>query len=314
MKKLYTFGKYLKNKFHTSVYKVPISIPGFTCPNIDGTASRGGCVFCENESFSPNLIQKERFSLNLNSKENPLLDKQIKSLKMQFENTIPYLKKRFNAKKFIVYFQSWTNTYAPFETLKMLYETALSFDDVVGISIGTRTDSISDETLNYLAKLSKKTELWIEYGIQTSNDETLKRINRGHDFQNVIDTITKTKKLGLNVCGHLIYGLPGENRKDWEKTFNDTMKLNIDSIKFHPMYVTKNTLLAKKYLEGKFTPISEEEYIDILVWSIKNLPENISIQRMTAGTIELLAPKWCKYKNKQMSHIIKALKANGVKV
>jgi radical SAM protein (TIGR01212 family) len=314
MKKLYTFGKYLKQKFHTSVYKVPISIPGFTCPNIDGTAARGGCVFCENESFSPNLKQKERFTLNLNSTENPLLEKQIESLKWQFENTVPYLKKRFNAKKFIVYFQSWTNTYAPFETLKALYEIALGFDDVVGLSIGTRTDSITDETLNYLANLSKKTEVWIEYGIQTSNDESLKRINRGHNFQNVIDTITKTKKLDLNVCGHLIYGLPGESRKDWEKTFNDTMRLNIDSIKFHPMYVTKNTLLAKEYFEGKFTPINEKDYIDILVWSIKNLPENISIQRMTAGIDTLLAPQWCKYKNTQMSHIIKALKANGVKV
>ena len=314
MQKLYTFGKYLKKKFHTNVYKVPISIPGFTCPNIDGTSARGGCVFCENESFSPNLKQKERFTLNLKSIENPLLEKQLQSLEWQFKNTIPYLQKRFKAKKFIVYFQSFTNTYAPFSTLKALYEKALSFENVIGLSIGTRTDSITDETLNYLVELSKKYEIWVEYGIQTSNDETLKRINRGHDFQNVVDTITKTKNLNLNVCGHLIYGLPGENRDDWEKTFNDTMKLNIDSIKFHPMYVTKNTLLAKEYFEGKFTPISEKDYIDILVWSIKNLPDDISIQRMTAGIDTLLAPKWCKYKNTQISHIIKALKENGVKV
>jgi len=314
MKKLYTFGKYLRQKFHTNVYKVPISIPGFTCPNIDGTSARGGCVFCENESFSPNLKQKEKFTLNLKSNENPLLEKQLQSLEWQFNNTIPYLKKRFNAKKFIVYFQSFTNTYAPFETLKALYEKALNFDDVVGLSIGTRTDSITDETLNYLKELSTKTELWVEYGIQTSNDETLKLINRGHDFANVVETITKTKNLGLNVCGHLIYGLPNETKKDWENTFNDTMKLNIDSIKFHPMYVTKNTLLAKSYEKGEFTPITEEEYIDILVWSIKNLPENISIQRMTAGIENLLAPKWCKYKNEQISAIIKALKQNGIKV
>jgi radical SAM protein (TIGR01212 family) len=314
MKKLYTFGKYLKQKFHTSVYKVPISIPGFTCPNIDGTAARGGCVFCENESFSPNLKQKERFTLNLESNENPLLEKQLESLKFQFENTVPYLKKRFKAQKFIVYFQSWTNTYAPFETLKALYEAALSFENVVGLSIGTRTDSITDEILEYLTKLSRNSEVWLEYGIQTSNSETLKKINRGHDFANVVDTITKTKELGLNVCAHLIYGLPTETRTDWEQTFNDTMKLNIDSIKFHPMYVTKNTLLAKEYFEEKFIPINEKDYIDILVWSIKNLPENISIQRMTAGVNTLLAPDWCRYKNEQMSHIIKALKASGVKV
>jgi len=310
--KLYTFGKYLRKKFHTKVYKVPISIPGFTCPNIDGTSARGGCVFCENESFSPNF-QKERFTLNLQSKENPLLQKQLDSLEWQFKNTIPFLKKRFGAKKFIVYFQSFTNTYAPFETLKALYEKALTFDDVVGISVGTRTDSITDETLYYLKELSDKTEVWIEYGIQTSNDKTYKIINRGHDFANVVETITKTKSLNLNVCGHLIYGLPNENRKDWEKTFNDTIQLGIDSIKFHPMYVTKNTLLAKQYLEGKFTPITEEDYIDILVWSIKNLPKNISIQRMTAGIDNLLAPEWCRDKGIQMSHLSKVFKENNIK-
>ena len=305
--RLYTFGKYLKEKFNKRVYKVPISVPGFTCPNIDGTTARGGCVFCENESFSPNLKSKEKFKLNLNSKNNPLLEKQLTSLETQFYNTIPILKRYYGAEMFIVYFQSWTNTYAPFDTLKALYDKALSFDDVVGISIGTRTDSITDETLDYLKYLSTKTELWIEYGIQTSNDETLKRINRGHDFSNVVETITKTKKLNLNICGHLIYGLPGESRKDWEKSFKDTISLNIDSIKFHPMYVTKNTLLAKEYEEGAFTPISQQEYADILIWSIKNLPSHISIQRMTAGVDNLLAPNWCKNKSKQISHIAKRL-------
>jgi radical SAM protein (TIGR01212 family) len=304
---LYTFGKYLKDRFDTTVFKVPISIPGFTCPNIDGTSARGGCVFCENESFSPNLKKKEKFTLNLKSLSNPILEKQLKSLETQFNKTIPFLRSRFGAQKFIVYFQSWTNTYAPFDTLKALYEKALSFDDVVGISVGTRTDSITDETLNYLAELSKKTEVWIEYGIQTSNDETLKRINRGHNFQNVVDTISKTKKLGLNVCAHLIYGLPNETREDWEKTFKDTITLNIDSIKFHPMYVTKNTLLAKDYEEGRFIPITEQEYLDILIWSLQHLPKNISIQRMTAGIDKLLAPKWCANKSKQISNISKEL-------
>jgi radical SAM protein (TIGR01212 family) len=309
--KLYTFGKYLKNKYGVVVYKVPISIPGFTCPNIDGTVARGGCVFCENESFSPNLRKKEKFTLNLNSKSNPLLQKQLKSLEKQFQDTIVFLKKRFKAQKFIVYFQSWTNTYAPFETLKALYEKALSFEDVVGISVGTRTDSITDDTLKYLQELSLKSEIWIEYGIQTSNNDTLKRINRGHDFENVIKTITKTKNMGLNVCGHIIYGLPGESRDDWERTFVDTIRLGVDSIKFHPMYVTKNTLLAKDYEDGKFEPIKEKEYLDVLMWSIANLPKNISIQRMTAGVDTLLAPAWCKNKSTQMSHLMKRLKELG---
>ncbi len=313
MKKLYTFGKYLKKKYNINIKKVPVSIPGFTCPNIDGTVARGGCVFCENESFSPNF-EKEKITLNLNSKENPLLQKQLKALNNQFYSTIPDLKKYYAAKKFIVYFQSFTNTYAPFETLKALYKKALSFPDVIGLSIGTRTDSITDETLEYLANLSKKYEIWVEYGIQSSNDETLKKINRGHDFKNVKETISKTKDLGLNVCGHLIFGLPGETQDDMLKSVEDTIKLNIDSIKFHPLYVTENTLLALEYKKGKFTPIDEQTYIDTLIKAIKMLPENISIQRMTAGSENLLAPEWCKNKSTQMSHIHRALRDEGIKL
>jgi len=313
MDKLYTFGQYLKSKFNTKIKKVPISIPGFTCPNIDGTVARGGCVFCENESFSPNF-QKDRFTLNLKSKNNPILNKQINALYSQFFNTIPFLKKEYKAKKFIVYFQSFTNTYAPFETLKTLYEKALSLPDVIGISIGTRTDSITDETLDYLKFLSKNYEVWIEYGIQSSNDKTLKLINRGHNFDNVKKTIKKTKELNLNVCAHLIFGLPGETQKDMLKSVKDTIELNINSIKFHPLYVTENTLLAIEYKKGNFTPISEKEYIDTLIKAIKMLPNNISIQRMTAGTENLLAPDWCKYKPSQISHIHKALKQAGIKI
>ncbi len=311
MDKLYTFGKYLRNKFNTNVKKVPISVPGFTCPNIDGTVSRGGCVFCENESFSPNFI-KERFTLNLNSTHNPLLQKQLKALKEQFFSTIEFLKKQYKAEKFIVYFQSFTNTYAPFETLKTLYDTALTFPDVIGISVGTRTDSITDETLHYLKELSKNYEIWIEYGIQSSNDKTLKKINRGHDFKNVQETIKKTKDLALNVCGHLIFGLPDETQYDMLKSVADSIALNIDSIKFHPLYVTENTLLALEYKKGNFTPIDEKTYINTLVKAIKMLPQNISIQRMTAGTQNLLAPNWCKNKATQMSHIHKALKEAGI--
>ncbi|WP_456480117.1 TIGR01212 family radical SAM protein [Nautilia sp.] len=313
MDRLYTFGKYLKRKFKTKIKKVPVSIPGFTCPNIDGTVARGGCVFCENESFSPNFA-KERFTLNLNSKENPLLQKQLKALEEQFFNTVPLLKKYYGAEKYIVYFQSFTNTYAPFETLKKLYDKALSFPNVIGISIGTRTDSITDETLDYLKKLNAKHEIWIEYGIQTSDDETLKKINRGHDFENVVKTVTETKKLGLNVCGHLIFGLPGETQEIMLKSVKDTIALNIDSVKFHPLYVTENTLLALEYKKGNFTPIDEKTYIDTLIKAVKMLPEHISIQRMTAGTENLLAPEWCRSKSEQMSHIHRAFKDYGIKL
>jgi len=311
MDKLYTFGRYLKNKFNTKVKKVPISIPGFTCPNIDGTVARGGCVFCENESFSPNF-QKEKITLNLNSTTNPLLQKQLQALETQFYSTIPFLKAQYNAEKFIVYFQSFTNTYAPFDTLKALYEKALSLPDVIGLSIGTRTDSINDKTLQYLKKLSQHYEIWIEYGVQSSNNQTLKRINRGHDFENVKETVNKTKTLGLNVCAHLIFGLPGENQEEMLRSVKDTVELNIDSIKFHPLYVTQNTLLALDYKKGNFTPITQKEYIKTLIKAIKLLPKNVSIQRMTAGSEELLAPIWCKSKSKQISAITKVLRKEGI--
>ena len=169
MKEILTAGRYYRQKYGCNVYKTPISIMGFTCPNIDGTVAKGGCTFCENESFSPNLSTKtpKKFYLNPTSVENPHLENQLLQLEAQFKQTKKRLAKKFGAKKFIVYFQSFSNTYAPIETLKALYEKALSFDDVVGLSIGTRTDCITDEILDYLAELNRDKEIWVEYGIQS---------------------------------------------------------------------------------------------------------------------------------------------------
>ncbi|MEA3383534.1 MAG: TIGR01212 family radical SAM protein [Campylobacterota bacterium] len=313
-KNLNTIGRYWKKKHGEKIYKIPISISGFTCPNIDGTITKGGCSFCENESFSPNLEDKSKFKLNLNSKENPYLENQLKQLKMQFDATKEVLQNKFNAKKFIVYFQSFTNTYAPLDTLKALYSEALEFDDVIGLSIGTRTDCITDETLDYLEELNKTKEIWIEYGIQSIYDETLEKINRGHDYANVKEWILKTKSRGLYVCGHMIFGLPDETQDMMIKGVEETINLGIDSIKFHPLYVVKNTLLTNEYKKGNFKPISEELYIDTLVKSIKILPDNISISRVTAGISDstLLDPLWCNNKHKQMYNIKKELLKEGL--
>lgn len=317
MKELLTFGRYTKKRFGTQVYKVPISISGFTCPNIDGTTAVGGCTFCENDSFSPNLGKAQaldhskKFYLNLESKSNPNLELQLKQLELQFDALSNQMKKKFAAKKFIVYFQSFTNTYAPLETLKALYEKALSFPNVVGLSIGTRSDSITQETLDYLVTLNEKNEIWIEYGIQSVFDETLQRINRGHDSKNVETWIKKSREAGLKVCAHLIYGLPGEDASMMQKTFEKTIEWGVDSIKFHPLYVVKKTALANEFASGKFTPIDEESYIDMLVWSLKRLPKDIVIQRITAGISDesLISPAWCKEdKNSQMKKIHTALK------
>jgi radical SAM protein (TIGR01212 family) len=314
LKHLHTIGRYWKKKHGEKVYKVPISISGFTCPNIDGTVAKGGCTFCENESFSPNMEDKSRLKLNLHSKTNPNLGKQLLQLQTQFENTKEKLENKYGVGKFIVYFQSFTNTYAPLETLKALYEKALTFENVVGLSIGTRTDSITEETLDYLADLSKTKEIWVEYGIQSIYDETLERINRGHTFANIKEWIKKTKDRDLLVCGHMILGLPDETQEMMLKGVEESVKLGIDSIKFHPLYVTKNTLLANEYKQGKFTPISEELYIDTLVKSIKILPSNVSIARITAGISDdtLLDPSWCNNKHKQMHNVKQALLKEGL--
>jgi len=317
-RQIYTFGSYLQERFGTKVFKVPVSISGFTCPNIDGTVARGGCTFCENDSFSPSLDKVQPlkgFHLNLESTENPFLAKQLEQLEKQFGVLSRRLQREYGAMKFLVYFQSFTNTYAPFETLKALYDRALSFENVVGLSIGTRSDSITDETLAYLAELAKTKEIWIEYGIQSVYDETLERINRGHDSANVEQRIKKSKAAGLKVCGHLIFGLPGENQAMMLETARKAYEWGIDSVKYHPLYVVKRTALANEYSRGEFTPISEEEYIDTLVKAIKMKPVDVSVQRITAGIDDesLIAPHWCRDRNAQVRHINAALKQTGLK-
>lgn len=308
-KQLPTFGRYLKRKFKSRVQKLPIGLSGFTCPNIDGTVAKGGCTFCLNESFSPNLAKDAKITLNLTSKKNPLLEQQLHELDTQIKQTqIAFKKQGIN--KFLVYFQSFTNTYAPFSTLKTLYEKALSYPDVVGLSIGTRSDSISDEVYDYLAELSKTKEIWIEFGVQSIFDETLKKINRGHDAANAKEAILKAKSKGLNVCAHLIFGLPDETKDMMLQTAKEVYSWGIDSVKYHPLYIVKNTLLANDFKNGKFIPISKEEYVDVLKEAIKLKPKQITIQRITAGIDDdtLLAPDWCGWsKNKMMAFLNKEL-------
>jgi len=314
MREILTAGRYWREKFGENVYKIPISISGFTCPNIDGTVARGGCVFCENESFSPNLEhnQPKRFFLHPTS-ENPYLEFQLIQLEAQYKKTKTVLSKKFGAKKFIIYFQSFTNTYAPLDTLKALYSKALSFEGVVGLSIGTRTDSITEEVLAYLAELSKSHEIWVEYGVQSSSDETLKRINRGHDSANIKKYITLTQQYGLKMCAHVIFGLPGETPEMALESVKFALSLGVHSFKFHPLYVVKRTALANDFNKGTFTPITEECYIQTLIEAIKLLPHDVMLQRVSAGIEDdsLLSPPWCYSKHQQMFNIRQALKKEG---
>ncbi len=318
MQQIYTYGNYLKNKFACKVYKVGINISGFTCPNIDGTVAKGGCTFCENDSFSASTGEVQElkgFYLNLDSKTNPNLQLQLDQLEVQFNAISKRQHDEYGAQKFLVYFQSFTNTYAPFPTLKALYDKALSFENVVGLSIGTRSDSITEETLDYLAKLNQDKEIWIEFGIQSVYDETLDKINRGHNSDNVKEWILKSKAKGLHVCGHLIFGLPAENQEMMLETSKQAYEWGIDSVKYHPLYVVKKTALANDFISGKFTPITEDEYLEVLVKSIEMKPDNVSVQRVTAGinNSSLLAPEWCSDKNRQVKNINRALKPFGLK-
>ncbi|NWF66477.1 MAG: TIGR01212 family radical SAM protein [Campylobacterales bacterium] len=314
-REILTFARYYKKKLNKKVFKVPISISGFTCPNIDGTVAKGGCIFCLNDSFSPNINKsRDKILINSFSKTNPLLQNQLHELKTQFFTTKNSLKKIKKAQKFIVYFQSFTNTYAPLDTLKELYLKALSFKDVIGISIGTRADCVNDEVLQFLKELSKSHEIWVEYGIQSIHDNTLQKINRGEKFENIEKIIQKTKEYGLKVCTHLIFGLPDESDEMIVETVKKVVSLNIDSIKIHPCYVVKNTLLANDLKIKKYQPIDFNRYLNLVEESIKLIPKHVIVQRLTAGIDDdtLLAPTWCKTKNFQLNKIRDRLLLNNV--
>jgi radical SAM protein (TIGR01212 family) len=251
----------------------------------------------------------------MDSLENPHLEQQLRQLEWQFDATSKRLAHEHGAEKYLVYFQSFTNTYAPFATLKALYDKALHFENVVGLSIGTRSDSISDETFAYLAELSTQTEIWLEFGIQSIYDETLRRINRGHDSENVKEAIRKAKAYGLNVCGHLIFGLPGETKDMMLETAKAAYALGIDSVKYHPLYDVKRTALANEYARGEFEPITQELYLEVLKEALLAKPPHVSVQRISAGIDDetLIAPQWCREKNGQFRAINEALKEVGLK-
>lgn len=316
MRNILTLGRYFKQKYKGKIAKLPLGITGFTCPNIDGKVARGGCTYCQNESFSPNMsMEKKSFKLRDDSSANPILEMQLKELEKQYVSYAKILHQEKGAQKFLAYFQSFSNTYAPAETLKKLYDKALGFEDCIGLSIGTRSDCVSDEILLYLQKKSKKYEIWVEYGVQSVFDTTLEAINRAEKVEAIEEQIRKTKKIGINVCAHLIFGLPGETQEMMLASVKKCIEWGVDSIKFHPLYVVENTALAADYKRGEFEPISESLYIDTLVKAVKMLPENIVVQRITAGVDDdsLLTPAWCYNKNSLVKKIRQIFIKNGLK-
>ena len=320
MRDLLTIGRYFQARFGMRVRKIPITLQGFTCPNIDGSLARGGCIYCNNESFSPSMVKIKHLTTPLTMRpdlaKNPLLEAQLAQLEDQFLWHTEFHKRKFDVQKYMVYFQSYTNTYAPLETLQAIYTKALSFDNVVGLSIGTRIDCVNDDILALLSGFVKQgAEIWLEYGVQSVYDTTLAKINRAHTSAGIYELFVKTRKYGIKVCAHLIYGLPNESNEMMLTSLQKVLQWGVDGLKIHPLYVIENTPLARMYYAGKYIPIDLESYADLIIESIKQIPSHIVIQRISAGAHEenLITPLWCFDKNIQMRLLRERLLEIGIR-
>ena len=269
-KRYHTFNYFLKNKFGKKVFKVALDA-GFTCPN----KKTGGCIYCSDGSKS-NIVNNK------------------KSIQEQFEEVKNIMLNKWPDSLYIPYFQANTNTYDSLDKLKELYEPILNNEDVVGLAIATRPDCITDEILNYLDELNKKTFLMIELGLQSSYDKTLEYINRGHTVKEFDDMVKKLKERNIFVVVHIINGLPHETKDMMIETVKHLNKLNIDAIKIHMLHVDKNTKLANIYEKEKFHLLTKEEYIDIVTEQLTYLKPEIIIERITGDPIleDLIDPKW----------------------
>lgn len=269
------FGTWIRQQFPYRVQKISIDA-GFTCPNRDGSISSGGCTFCNNQTFSPAFCNKR------NS-----ITQQLKDGKAFFAHKYPDM-------KYLAYFQSFTNTYANIEQLKRMYEEALAVDDVVGIVIGTRPDCISTALLDYLEMLNKHTFVIVEYGIESANNRTLQRINRGHTFECSREAIQKTHERGLLTGGHIILGLPGEDAQESLRQAPLISALPLDILKIHQLQVIKGTALAREYAKQPFHLYSVDEYIDLIIRYVSLLRDDLILERFVSQSPAdlLIAPKW----------------------
>lgn len=267
----YSLNDYFKQKFKEKVYKISLD-SGFNCPNRDGTKGVGGCIYCNNESF-------------VNIEGN--------GVKEQVHNAINRLSER-GIKKYILYFQAHSNTYGSLEDIKRSIELALIDNNIVGIYIGTRPDTIDEDKLKYLSSLNNKYDVFLEYGLQSMHDKTLEFINRGHTLKDFEHAFFLTKHMGLKVCVHIIFGLPYETRDMMLETVSCLANLGIDAIKFHHLQIVKNTKLADIYNKSPFTLYTEEEYIEIIAKSLGVLSPEVIIARLIGSTKKdlLIAPDW----------------------
>jgi len=269
------YSEHLKQKFGVKVYKITIDA-GFSCPNRDGRISDGGCIFCdEGGSFSQ-------------AHSNQL------SIEQQVETGVATLSKRFKAKKFMSYFQAYSNTYKPVAELEKIYKSALIHPDIVGLSIGTRPDCVDGEKLKLISSFKDDYYTWVEYGLQSIHDKTLKAINRGHDFECFLKAYEAAKNFGINVCAHVILGLPGETKEDMLETAKKLAQLKVDGVKIHMLCALKGTKLSQMYEEGKISFMEEDDYINTVCDFLEILPPETTIHRLAGNGLKknLIAPKW----------------------
>ena len=284
------YGDWVRKRTGCKVQKISIDA-GFSCPNRDGTIGRGGCIYCNNATFNPEYCTDTAGRVS----QEEQLDLSADNIRKQLEAGKEFFSRKYPEMKYIAYFQSYTNTYGDIEALKRMYEAALSVEDVVGISIATRPDCVSDELLDYLEELSHRTFLTMEYGVESLNDETLRIINRGHTSECSINIIRNTHARGITVCAHLILGLPEEDRAEILRQIDIVNSLPIDILKLHQLQITKGTILEHRPdLIAKCTLFTPEEYIDLLVEYIPRLRDDIVIERFTSQSPAglLIAPRW----------------------
>ena len=297
--RVHTFGQFLLKKHGERVHKIAIDA-GFTCPNRDGAKGIGGCTFCNNASFSPS----ER---NSPARNTPSLDSQLDSGRRGVDRCT-------RARKYLAYFQAYTNTYADVVELKAQYDAALAMDGMIGLSVGTRPDCVSPEVLDLLAGYRDQgMEVWLELGLQSAFDHSLERVNRGHGLREYIDTTQAARKLNIPVCTHLIVGLPGEEAWHSRESLDIVLDIGTDGLKLHPLHVVKGTQLANEWRRGEYTPLTQAGYIDIAADLIERTPWEIVYHRVTGTSPAnlLLAPEWCSHKWTVLNDLTSELNRRG---
>ena len=291
-KRYHTYDYYLRKTFGGKCAKIPIDA-GFTCPNIDGRCGVGGCIYCSGRGSG-------------DFAEAPTL-----TVAEQYARVREKLSSKWSTERCIPYFQAHTNTYAPTEKLRALFEEALAQEGAVGLNIATRADCLGDGVPELLAELAEKTVLTVELGLQTVHDETAERINRGHSFADFEEGFRKLRQASekIGICVHLIFGLPGETREMMMESIREVARLHPDQVKIHLLHVIKGTKMAEEYLAGNYTPLEKEEYVNLVADAIERLPADIVIARVTGDGMadDLLAPEWSRKKVSVINDIDKLL-------